>query len=361
MNEIVEKKAPLSAISISTGATGSKIAPRDMAEVIKFGELMSRSGAAVPIHLRENPGACMRITLQAMEWEMSPFALADKCYIVSDRIAYEAQLIAAVVNTRSGIKGRLKYVYEGEGPSLQCTVTGVLDGEEYSYTSPRFDKITTKNSPLWKTDPQQQLGYYAARSWARRYTPEVILGVYDREEAQQFQGPDNAKDVTPSIMTRLKQAQAGDGVNEGFSETFVRDETAAMGDDHSEQTDDNSDGEVRDSAPVTQSSPAGEDEPASTQSSPATNPEVDKPFLIELLRSLYAAKGPDPDVVDAQSDLFADRFKAANETTQRKAKMILTQIKMLGAGEIENGECIEYLAGVIGVDPDDLFDPDEKE
>ncbi|NKB78535.1 recombinase RecT [Ochrobactrum daejeonense] len=125
------------------------------------------------------------------------FAVASKSYSVNGTIAYEAQLIAAVVNTRSGIKGRLKYAYNGTGNDMTCTVSGVLDGETYEYTSPSIGSITTKNSPLWKSDPQQQLGYFAARSWARRYVPEVLLGVYDREEAQEFQGADNAKNITP--------------------------------------------------------------------------------------------------------------------------------------------------------------------
>src|SRR5690606_38534403 len=169
-------------ISLARSTGGTTIAPQSFGDVVEFAKDMSRAGAAVPKHLRENPGACMAIAMQAFEWGMSPFAVANKSYVVSDRVAYEAQLIAAVVNTRSGITGRLKYKFEGEGPNLRCTVTGVIDGEELVYTSPLFDQITTKNSPMWKYDPQQQLGYYSARAWARRHVPEVILGVYDREE-----------------------------------------------------------------------------------------------------------------------------------------------------------------------------------
>ncbi|MGE9115800.1 hypothetical protein ACQKHT_26605, partial [Escherichia coli] len=74
---------------------------------------------------------------------MSPFAVASKSYSVGGRIAYEAQLIAAVVNTRSGIKGRLKYQFDGEGPVMTCTVIGTLDGEDCVYTSPAIGSITT--------------------------------------------------------------------------------------------------------------------------------------------------------------------------------------------------------------------------
>ncbi|WP_395175095.1 recombinase RecT [Roseibium alexandrii] len=229
MNQIAtQKQQAISTTHVGIGSEhGAKIAPQNLAEVVRFAEVMCKADIALPKHLRGNAGACMAVALQAMEWDMSPFAVASKSYAVNGQIAYEAQLIAAVVNSRSGIQGRLKYSYEGEGDNLVCTVTGKLDGEEYAYTSPPFGKITPKNSPLWKTDPEQQLGYYSSRAWARRYTPEVLLGVYDREEVQAYQGPDQAKDVTPKmpLAERLAAANAADS-GEGFSQEHVEAETA---------------------------------------------------------------------------------------------------------------------------------------
>lgn len=195
-----ERSPSMNSVGMSTG-NGTKIAPQNLGEVVRFAEVMARADIALPPHLRGNAGACMAVALQALEWQMSPFAVASKSYAVKGAIAYEAQLIAAVVNTRSGIKGRLKYEFNGTGDAMTCRVVGILDGEECEYVSPPIGTINPKNSPLWKTDPQQQLGYFSARSWARRHVPEVILGVYDREEAESFQGPDNAKNITPAQNT----------------------------------------------------------------------------------------------------------------------------------------------------------------
>ena len=217
MNQLTPRpETSMTSVGITNGVGGSSITPQNLGEVVRFAEVMCKADIALPQHLRGNAGACMAVALQAMEWSMSIFAVASKSYAVGGRIAYEAQLIAAVVNTRSGIKGRLKYVYEGEKDNMVCRVTGILDGDECVYESPPLGQITPKNSPLWKTDPRQQLGYYSARSWARRYCPEVILGVYDRDEVE-HRGPDNAKDVTPrpSLMNRL-QPQSGEPA-EGFS------------------------------------------------------------------------------------------------------------------------------------------------
>lgn len=164
---------------------GGMIMPRNLRDVMDFSQLMCKAGEMLPKHLRDKPGACAAIIMQALRWEMDPFAVANKSYYVNDRVAYEAQLIAAVVHTRAGLRKRLSYTFDGEGQNLKCTVIGELaDGTVQSYTSPRMQEISVKNSPLWKTDPQQQLAYYSARSWARRYVPEVILGVYDRDELE---------------------------------------------------------------------------------------------------------------------------------------------------------------------------------
>lgn len=221
MNQ-VPAKASFRDVQIADHGGGGKLMPQTFGEVVEFSKVMAMSQHAIPKHLRDVPGACLAVAMQALRWEMDPFAVASKSYNVKDIISYEAQLIAAVVHTRAPLKSRPEYAFTGEGADLRCVVSAVFDdGIERSYESPRFADIPIKNSPLWKSDPQQQLGYYSIRSFARRYCPEVILGVYTPEEAETFRGPDNARDVTPraTLQERLASAPAGDAP--GFSQQHV--------------------------------------------------------------------------------------------------------------------------------------------
>jgi hypothetical protein len=181
---------------------------QNMLEVMEFAKMMAVSDVAVRKHLRGNPGACLGVTIQAFEWRMSPFAVANKSYAVNDQLAYEAQLIHAVILTRAPIKGRPKHVYTGEGGKRKLKVWAVtLDGETVEYESPEIGSIKPKNSPLWVNDPDQQLHYFSVRSWCRRHFPEVILGVYAVDEL----GPET-KDVTPKgsgLASRLSGAPTG--------------------------------------------------------------------------------------------------------------------------------------------------------
>lgn len=189
---------------LTVGSTG-QLAFTNINEMMEVAKLMSLSQVAVPKHLRENPGACLAVIVQASTWSMSPFAVANKSYSVNDRLAYESQMINAVILNRAPIKGRLKYTYDGEGPTRRCTVSAeTTDGDTVSYTSPMFRDIKVKNSPLWTQDPDQQLAYYSSRAMCRRHFPDVILGVYTPEEMAE--SPE--RDITPAKQTAHERLKA---------------------------------------------------------------------------------------------------------------------------------------------------------
>lgn len=171
-------------LTISREAGGTQF--RTMAEVMDFAKLMSVSKQAVPPHCREQVGVCLGITIQAIEWMMSPFAVANKSYVVNDRLGYESQLIHAVIEQRAPITARLRHEFFGEGAKRRCRVWATAKGESepLEYTSPEFGTITPKNSPLWKTKPDLQLYYNTSRDWARVFFPDVILGVYSTDELE---------------------------------------------------------------------------------------------------------------------------------------------------------------------------------
>ena len=211
-------------------------------QAMDFARMMAISSVAVPKHLRGNPGACLAVVIQAIEWRLSPYAVANKSYSVNDRLAFESQLVQAVILQRAPIEGRLKVEYQGEGEQRVCRVWATLqNGDVVDYTSPPRGRITPQNSPLWKTDPDQQQFYYSARALCRRHFPDVLLGIYARDELddQPAIGPDRARDVTPapkSIGEKLdalaKQAiDANNAMSEALTEAapvppYVADEFA---------------------------------------------------------------------------------------------------------------------------------------
>ena len=180
---------------------------RNASEVMEFAKLMAIGGIAVPAHCRGSLGTCLALCVQAIEWRMSPYAVANKSYVVNDRICYESQLIHAVIEQRAPLTQRLRHTYAGEGGKRTCTIIGHVRGESepMTYTSPMIEQITTRNSPLWKSKPDLQLYYNAVRDWARMYFPDVIMGVYSDDELERASPPRVVDAVAmPSLTERIK-------------------------------------------------------------------------------------------------------------------------------------------------------------
>ncbi len=201
---------------ITAGQGRAAFLPTSMGEAMEIAKLMA-GGNFVPKHLRGVPGDCLAVVMQAARWGMDPFAVGNKTYFVNDRMAYEAQLVNAVVNSANVLNGRLKVEWSGEGNNLECTVTGYIKGDPDPKTRRvKLNTITTRNSPLWKQDPEQQLAYFAQRAWARLHAPEVLLGVYTPEEMAEIE-PRNpvAADAQPQRLSSAMLAQqAGEVVEQ---------------------------------------------------------------------------------------------------------------------------------------------------
>ncbi|WP_274460463.1 MULTISPECIES: RecT family recombinase [unclassified Gilliamella] len=205
-NEIIEHEQPI-------GQVNNTVFSHQMLQRIQeFSQVMAKGVATVPKHLAGNVADCMAVTMQAVQWKMNPFAVAQKTHIVNGTLGYEAQLVNAVIVTSGAINGRFKYEYIGNWDAFQKTdkkhddeiklnlgikVGAILTGEQnITWGEPLYlSNVTIRNSPLWKTAPKQQIAYLAVKYWARLYCPEVILGVYSTDELEEARK--TVKDITP--------------------------------------------------------------------------------------------------------------------------------------------------------------------
>lgn len=188
MNQLatVDQAESLPAHPVSMASAAVMMSPQHLQSLVGFADMMSKSAMSVPDHLRGKPSDCLAIAMQAAQWGMNPFAVAQKTHIVSGRLGYEAQLVIAVVQASGSVHGAFHYEYQGDGGNLQCRVGAQLRGHDSVTWSEWLSiaNVATKNSPLWKTNPKQQIGYLQAKNWARLYCPGAILGVYTPDELE---------------------------------------------------------------------------------------------------------------------------------------------------------------------------------
>lgn len=233
----------------STDTTNLVINPQAFAQMSLFAEMMAKSKSMVPQHMQGNVGDCLAICMQAMQWGMNPFAVAQKTFNIRGVLGYEAQLVNAVITSRAPVTGRLQYKWYGpwenvigrfkevagkngqenrivkdwtlaEEKGLGVTVWATIKGED----EPRvldllLSQAGVRNSPLWGQDPKQQLAYLAVKRWARLHCPDVILGVYTPDELAD-RGTDAPRNVTPkaknagasALLNRVKGKAAPEAI-----------------------------------------------------------------------------------------------------------------------------------------------------
>lgn len=166
---------------------------------------------------------CFLVVNQAVRWEVDPFALAQHAFVLRGKLGYEGKVVAAVINKflRRESNERLKYAYEGEGKNRKITVSA--QGDSLTGTVEEW----ATNNENWKKSPDQMLSYRGAREWARRYRPEIILGVLADDELEQAAG---MRDITPpppppeELPSPVSTASAGED-QEGQSEVSHATET----------------------------------------------------------------------------------------------------------------------------------------
>lgn len=222
--------------------------------VMRLAEVMASGVATVPKHLQKNVGDCAAVAMQAMQWNMSAFAVAQKTHLINGVLGYEAQLVNAAIISLAPTKDRLNFEWFGPWEKIIGKFKEVEsrtkkddDGHPKKYRVPAWDisaeaglgvrvwatlkgedeprvlellmtQARTRNSTLWTDDPKQQLAYLGIKRWARLYCPDVILGVYTPDELQEFE-PE--REVGPSASSDAEE-QPKYYPDEAFDKNFAK-------------------------------------------------------------------------------------------------------------------------------------------
>ena len=194
MNAPVQNEMATLPVNAQTSAL--VLDPTAVQNMVAFADFMCKAVITVPKHLQGNSGDCLAVTMQAMQWGMNPFAVAQKTHLVNGNLGYEAQLVNAVIIAKAPIVDRPNFEWFGDWSKVkgkECVAHDIgvrvwvtVKGEN----QPRVLEVsfaqvgTVRNSPLWVNDPKQQIAYLAMKRLARLHFPDVILGVYTEDELQ---------------------------------------------------------------------------------------------------------------------------------------------------------------------------------
>lgn len=221
--------APAELPMMATSSASLILDSVSMDSMMRLAEIMAKGRSTIPEHLRGNSADCAAVVMQAVQWRMNPFAVAQKTHLVNGTLGYEAQLVNAVIQSSGVAQDRFAYEWYGPwekiiGKTKVITMPAKGDKKEYQFRVPDYGmqdenglgvrvsctlkgesvprvlelllvQASVRNSPLWATDPKQQLAYLAVKRWTRLYAPDVILGVYTPDELEEVNR--EMRDITP--------------------------------------------------------------------------------------------------------------------------------------------------------------------
>lgn len=171
---------------------------------------------------------CFLVVNQAFRWGMDPFAVVPETYVVGGKLGFQGKLIAAVINAKAGLEHDLDYEFSGKvgTDDFQVRVFATKKGE----SKPREITLTVgqgkTSNDMWRKDAEQKLCYSGATKWARRHSPQTILGILtddDIDRIMENQGPavKAAKVVLP--IFKEKPTAAKTSLVEGSTAATVED------------------------------------------------------------------------------------------------------------------------------------------
>lgn len=205
----------------------------------------------------ENPNAvanCLLALNMSSRLGADPLMIMQNLYLIEGRPAWSSQFIIAGINS-CGRFTTLQFEFTDLGnKNIAYTETAWNNGNketlnksvnmnDFSCVAWATDKASgkvVKSSPItlemaiqegwyfkkgskWQTMPQQMAMYRAAAFFGRVYAPEVTMGIYTKDEVEDFT---EARDVTPpkqqnnqSAIAQVNQMQANEPVIE-----FINDE-----------------------------------------------------------------------------------------------------------------------------------------
>ena len=146
----------------------------------------------VPIPFQKNPANCLIAIEQANRLCISPLAVMQNLNIIQGRPCFSSSFIIALINSSKKYDIELQFdEEEKDGKPYACTCWTELNGRKVSGIKITMDmaekeKWLQKNGSKWQTMPQVMLRYRAASFFARMNCPELSIGLYSKEELDDF-------------------------------------------------------------------------------------------------------------------------------------------------------------------------------
>ena len=172
----------------------------------------------VPQTFQNNPSNCLIALEQSNRLGISPMAVMQNLYIVQGKPSFSSSFVIGLINASGKYDMELQFdEEEKDGKPYACTCWTTLDGRKVNgikITMDMADKEgwSKKNGSKWVTMPQVMLRYRAASFFARMNCPELSIGLYTKEELDDFSSDKKKSKASLNEILSEDEVIIGEGV-----------------------------------------------------------------------------------------------------------------------------------------------------
>lgn len=167
----------------------------------------------VPADYQNNVQNAMIAVEMAVRLNTSPIMVMQNLYVVNGRPAWSSQYIIAMINGSRKYRTELQFELEGKGDSLSCYAWAEdhsgrrVAGPKITMQMAKAEGWVDRKGSKWRTMPEVMIRYRAASFFGRMYCPEMIMGIYSRDEVIEsdyiIEPERNAEEIRIEELPRL--------------------------------------------------------------------------------------------------------------------------------------------------------------
>lgn len=144
----------------------------------------------IPKDYQKNPSNCLIAVEMASRLNASPMMVMQHLFVVNGRPAWSSQWIISMINNSRKYRDVLQYEmgHDPEDGGLSCTAWAVdhagqkVVGPKITMKMAQDEGWVSKSGSKWRTMPEVMIRYRAASFFGRLNCPDMIMGIYSREE-----------------------------------------------------------------------------------------------------------------------------------------------------------------------------------
>ena len=173
---------------MTTALAQTPFTPTGLEQATQLSMTLAKS-TLIPDHLKNRPADILVTIITGHELGLSPMQSLRGMHVINGKASMSADLMVALVLKHRDVCEFFRLVESTDARAEYETKRHGSEPVKLAWTMTQANAAGLSGSPTWKKHPAAMLRARCAAALARAVYPDLVLGVYDPDEAAEFTPP----------------------------------------------------------------------------------------------------------------------------------------------------------------------------